>query len=140
VVRSASIVIFLAVGGVGTAVAGMRSHHHRVALPYKTARYGVEDAKHAFASQGVKLIARSHGSGLTDLTNARDVLEVTVFGYPLVVGRYGFQDLKRGPDCTVEGHLALHWRGNVRAILNCDLVQNDSAWVARIDRALAALR
>jgi hypothetical protein len=40
----------------------------------------------------------------------------------------------------VEGHLALHWRGNVRAILNCDLVQNESAWVARMDRALAALR
>jgi hypothetical protein len=44
-----------------------------------------------------------------------------------------------GADCTVDGHLALHWRGNVRAILDCGLVRNDERWVARLDRALAAL-
>jgi hypothetical protein len=68
------------------------------------------------------------------------VLEVDVFGDPAALRRVGFHDLRHGPDCTVAGRLALHWRGNVRAILNCDLVRNDDKWLALIDRALARLR
>jgi hypothetical protein len=102
--------------------------------------YNVRDAKAAFARQGIRLTPRSRVRGMTDLANARNVLEVTVFGSPEVVRRSGFRDLQHGPDCAVAGHLALHWRGNVRAILNCDLVADDGAWVGRMDRALAALR
>ena len=98
------------------------------------------DATTAFSGQGIRLAFRSRVPAMTDLANARNVVEVTVFGARDVLRRTGFRDLAHAPDCTVAGHLALHWRGNVRAIVNCDLVANDRAWIARVDRALAALR
>jgi len=109
------------------------------ALPYSKARYEVADARLAFRTEGVALSQRSRSSAIATLGNARDILEVDVFGDPGAVHRSGFEDLPHAGDCSVAGHLALHWRGNVRAILNCDLVANDAAWVARMDRALAAL-
>jgi hypothetical protein len=111
-------------------------------LPYTAVRYGASDARRAFAAQGVAPVMRSRSahSKITGLGNARDVLEVTVFGNAEAVRASGFRDLEHGTDCTVEGHLALHWHGNVRAILNCDLVRDDTAWIARMDRALEALR
>ena len=101
--------------------------------------YNMHDARVAFAREGIRLTLRSRVPGSTDLASPRNVLEVTIFGAPGVVRRAGFRDLAHGPDCTVAGHLALHWRGNVRAILNCDLVADDRAWIARMNRALAAL-
>jgi len=83
---------------------------------------------------------RSHTGPLTDVGSRSDVFEVTVFGSPDAVRETGFRDLRHDRDCAVAGHLALHWRGNVRAILNCDLVSNNKAWIARMDRALSALR
>lgn len=108
-------------------------------LPYTAVLYGAADAQRAFAVQGVALTARSRQRWLTELTDATSTVEVTVFGEPDAVRRTGFRDLEHGRDCTVAGHLALRWRGNVRAILDCNLVHDDRAWVARIDRALAAL-
>jgi hypothetical protein len=108
-------------------------------LPYDVVRYDAADAKRAFARQGVELAVSSRQPGVTDLTDASDVVEVTVFGDPDGLRRTGFHDLEHGPDCAVAGHLALHWRANVRAIVNCDLVRSDRAWIARVDRALGAL-
>lgn len=132
----ASFVLVLGVGAVS--VVAVRARHDD-ALPYASVVYNVRDAKAAFAAEGVRLTPRSRTPGMADLASARDVLEVTVFGPPDVVRRTGFHDLHHGPDCTVAGHLALHWRGNVRAIVNCDLAVNDHAWITRMDRALAAL-
>ena len=108
-------------------------------LPYDAVRYRAADAERAFFGQGVMLTLRSRQTWATDLGDASNVVEVTVFGEPGAVRRTGFHDLRHGGDCTVAGHLALHWRGNVRAIVNCDLVRDDRAWIARVDRALAAL-
>lgn len=117
---------------------GLRAHHAEP-LPYDAVRYDAADAKRAFAGQGVKLAVRSRQQWVTDLADASNVVEVTVFGDSDSVRRTGFRDLEHGRDCTVAGHLALHWRTNVRAIVNCDLVRSDRAWIARVDRALAAL-
>ena len=108
-------------------------------LPYDVVRYDTADAKRAFAGQGVQLAVRSRQPWVTELIDASKVVEVTVFGDPDAVRRTGFRDLEHGRDCTVAGHLALHWRANVRAIVNCDLVRSDQAWIARVDRALGAL-
>jgi hypothetical protein len=108
-------------------------------LPYDAVRYDAADAKRAFTGQGVDLAVRSRRPWVTDLADASDAVEVTVFGDAAAVRRAGFRDLEHGRDCKVAGHLALHWRANVRAIVNCDLVQSDHAWITRVDRALAAL-
>jgi hypothetical protein len=110
-------------------------------LPYTVARYDEGDVRRAFAAEGVTLTFRSRSdrSEITTLGNARDVLELDVFGKPDAVRAAGFHDLERADDCAVEGHLAIQWRGNVRAILNCTLTRDDEAWIARMDRALAAL-
>ena len=110
-------------------------------LPYSVARYDEGDVRRAFAAEGVTLTFRSRSdhSEITTFGNQRDVLELDVFGNPDAVRASGFHDLERAGDCAVAGHLAVHWRGNVRAILNCDLVRNDEAWIARINRALTAL-
>ena len=132
----------LAVLALVAAVAGLLAAHQArrpAALPYTRVVYDVADARAAFAAEGIRLTPRSHSVTATTLGNAHDVLEVDVFGDPKVVRRY-FQDLPHARDCAVAGHLALHWRGNVRAIVNCDLVANDRVWIARMDRALARLR
>jgi hypothetical protein len=108
-------------------------------LPYDKVSFKAADARRAFAAQRVYLALKSHGPSGSTLGDTHDVIEVDVFGDPAALSREGFHDLAHGPDCTVAGHLALRWRGNVRAILNCDLVRNDAPWVARMDRALAAL-
>jgi hypothetical protein len=108
-------------------------------LPYSSVSYDVKDAKRSFAGQGIKLIVGSRSPGVIDLHDARNVVEVTVFGDPDIVRKTGFQDLTHTADCAVAGHLALHWRANVRAIVNCDLVRTDARWIARMDRALATL-
>jgi hypothetical protein len=110
-------------------------------LPYTMARYDEGDVRRAFAAEGVTLTFRSRSdhSEITTLGNARDVLELDVFGKADAVRASGFQDLDRAADCAVEGHLAVRWRGNVRAILNCDLTRHEESWLARINRALAAL-
>jgi hypothetical protein len=82
---------------------------------------------------------RDSDFGGATLGNARDILEVDVFGEPSAVRQAGFEDFPRARDCEVAGHLALYWRGNVRVTLNCDLVANEAVWVARMDRALATL-
>ena len=110
-------------------------------LPYTVARYDEGDVRRAFAAEGVNLTFRSRSdhSEITTLGNARDVLELDVFGKPDAVRASGFHDLKPAADCAVEGHLAIHWRDNVRAILNCDLTRDDESSLARMNRALAAL-
>ena len=108
-------------------------------LPYTAVLYGAADAQRAFAAEGVTLTPLSTQRWAAELGDPANRVEVTVFGEPEVVRRSGFRDLEHGRDCTVAGHLALRWRGNVRAILDCNLVDDDRAWTARIDRALAAL-
>jgi hypothetical protein len=108
-------------------------------LPSTAVRYDAVDARRAFAAQDVALTVRSRQRWATELGDAASTVEVTVLGEPDAVRRAGFHDLERGRDCTVGGHLALRWRGNVRAIVNCDLVRDDRAWIVRVDRALAAL-
>jgi hypothetical protein len=111
------------------------------ALPYTVARYDEGDVRRAFAAEGVTLTFRSRSdhSEITTLGNDRDVLELDVFGKPDAVRASGFHDLDRAAGCAVEGHLAVRWHGNVRAILNCDLTRADEPWLARMDRALATL-
>jgi hypothetical protein len=110
-------------------------------LPYTAASYDEGDVRRAFAAEGVTLTlrSRSYHSQITTLGNARDVLELDVFSKPEAVRASGFHDLERAADCAVEGHLAVRWRGNVRAILNCDVARDDQTWIARMNRALAAL-
>jgi hypothetical protein len=110
-------------------------------LPYRIARYDEGDVRRAFAAKGVTLTFRSRSdhAEITTLGNARDVLELDVFGEPDAVRASGFRDLDHAADCAVEGHLAVRWRANVRAILNCDLARADESWLARMNRALAAL-
>jgi hypothetical protein len=110
-------------------------------LPYSVARYDEGDVRRAFAAEGVTLAFRSRSdhSEITTFGNQQDVLELDVFGNPDAVRASGFHDLERASDCAVAGHLAVHWRSNVRAILNCDLVRDDRAWITRMNRALTAL-
>jgi hypothetical protein len=135
------VVAALALGFAVAAAAGYLTLHQRDPhpLPYDAVRYDAAEAKRAFAGQGVELALRSREPWMTDLADASDAVEVTVFGDPAAVRRTGFRDLEHGRDCTVAGHLSLHWRANVRAIVNCDLVQSDHAWITRVDRGLAAL-
>ena len=107
--------------------------------PYRRVVFTAADARQAFATERVQLSLKSRGSEGTTLGDSRNVFEVDVFGDPAVLSRNGFRDLARGPDCSVAGHLALHWRDNVRVVLNCQLVHNRSAWIGKMHRALAAL-
>ena len=135
------VVAAVAIGLAAASAAGYLALRARdtYPLPYGAVRYDAADAKRAFAGQGVELAVRSQQPWVTDLADASNAVEVTVFGDPDAVRRTGFRDLEHGRDCTVAGHLALHWRANARAIVNCDLVRSDQAWIARVDRALAAL-
>ena len=108
-------------------------------LPYRTVVFSPSDAQQAFATQKVQLSLKSEGPEGTVLGDSRDIFEVDIFGDPAVLGHAGFHDLPHGPDCSVAGHLALHWRDNVRVVLNCRLVRNRKVWVAKMNRALAAL-
>jgi hypothetical protein len=108
-------------------------------LPYDKVTFKASDARRAFAGQRIDLAVKSRGPSVTSLGDRRDILEVDVFGDPSALEREGFHDLPGGRDCSVAGHLALHWHRNVRAILNCDLVRNDARWLARMNRALTAL-
>ena len=134
---SAIAVVALALAAIGGVVATRSGE--KTELPYETVRYDVDDVRLAFAGERVRLDTRARHSWATTLGNRRDVLEVDVFGEPATVRSAGFHDLESGPDCTVAAHLAVRWRGNVRAILNCDLAADDARWIARIDRALRAL-
>ena len=111
-------------------------------LPYTMARYDEGDVRRAFAAEGVTLTFRSRSdhAEITTFGNPRDVLELDVFGNPNAVRASGFHDLERADDCAVAGHLAVRWRSNVRAILNCDLVRDEEAWITRMTHALTALR
>jgi hypothetical protein len=131
---------FVALAAVALAFFVSWPHRDAPRLPYTAVQYSATDAKRAFASEDLSLVVGSHSPGVTDLHDARLVVEVTVFGNPELVRRTGFQDLTHARDCKVGGHLALHWRGNVRAIVNCDLVRPDGRWIARVDRALANLQ
>ena len=108
-------------------------------LPYRKVVFTASDARQAFAAENVALRLKSRGPEGKTLGDSRDVFEVDVFGDPAVLRREGFHDLPHAPDCSVAGHLALHWRGNVRVVLNCQLVHNRSAWIAKMNSALAAL-
>ena len=109
-------------------------------LPYDKVTFKTSDARRAFAAERIELAVKSRGPSVTSLGDRRDVFEVDVFADPSALQKEGFHDLPRGRgDCSVAGHLALHWQGNVRAILNCHLVRDDARWLARMDRALAAL-
>jgi hypothetical protein len=136
---TASAAALVALGAVALAFSVSWSQGNSYRLPYSVARYSTADAKRAFAQEDVKLVAGSRSPAMTDLHDRRLVFEVTVFGAPDVVRKTGFRDLVHQSDCTVAGHLALRWRGNVRGIVNCDLVRADARWIAQLDRALANL-
>lgn len=86
------------------------------------------------------MVTRSRGV-ITTLGDRHDALEVDVFGEPSKVRAAGFSDLNHGPACTSGNRVALRWVGNVRAVVNCDLVHDgERRYVARVARALARLR
>lgn len=112
---------------------------HGSSLPYRTVDYSPSQARVAFTGVGVSLVRHEHRAPITDFSTRDAALEVTVFGVPKAVEATGFEDLDRGPSCTKTNRLALRWHGNVRAIVNCDLVRDDPRWARLVDRAFARL-
>lgn len=110
-------------------------------LPYSAVGYDAADARRVFAREGVNLTPRSRApSAITTLGDGENILEVDVFGAPERVRQTGFRDVRRGRSCTAENRLAVRWRGNVRAIVDCDLAgRHEREWVERMSRALARL-
>ena len=76
------VVLVLALGVAAASAAGYLALRPRDAypLPYDAVRYDAADAERAFAGQGVELAVRSRRRWVTDLTDASEVVEVTVFG------------------------------------------------------------
>jgi hypothetical protein len=128
---------FLSLATVAFALAGCGGAANP--LPYDRVTFNAAAARRAFAAENVDLAVKSKGPSGTMLGDRRDVFEVDVFGAPAELRREGFEDLPHARDCAVAGHLALHWRGNVRVVLNCRLVRHPHQWVAKMKRALAAL-
>jgi hypothetical protein len=126
------------------ALAGPPDH----GLPYREASFTAADARRAFAAEGFRLTPRSRTTTSTTLGNHGDVLEVDAFAARAQVERAGFYDyiVEGGKyvhfprDCT-PGHIdAERWHGNIRVIVNCPKAGNEaSAWLLRVDRALARL-
>ncbi len=124
-------------------------------LPYTTVDFDVADARRAFAAQDIVLTARSKSPAVTTLGNARNVLEVDVFGERAKVEAVGFWDYTTDAtghyvhfpaDCSsgtpgVPGSYdAELWHGNVRVIVSCLTAGTTGpAWLRRAQRALARL-
>ena len=117
-------------------------------LPYTAVSYTAEDARRAFAAEGIDLSPRSHSPTVTTLGNHADVLEVDSFGDPDQVKQSGFSDSTVANGryvhfpraCASGARDAERWRGSVRVIVNCVLAGSaSSSWLRRVERALARL-
>jgi hypothetical protein len=142
----AGFVVVLAAGATGGVLAFARPEYKpTVAVakpwtpPYTKVSYQPAAVIRGFAADGIRLAVRSHGSTGTTLGNARDVLEVDVFGDPKALKRAGFSDLVLGPNCVASNRLAERWRGNVRVIVNCAITNDGQRWVDRVNHGLARL-
>lgn len=107
--------------------------------PYTKVSYRPADARRVFAQEGISLTPRSSGSMGTTLGNRRDVLEVDIFGDPLVLKNAGFHDLVLGRNCNQSSRLAERWRGNIRVIVDCSITSNGQRMVDHVQRALSRL-
>ena len=116
-------------------------------LPYAKATFTPDDAKRAFASEGVTLVVRSRSVVMTALGSSGDVLEVDVFADRQSVERSGFHDVtiandRRVPfarDCS-SSVPAERWGGNVRTLVYCARARSaGSGWLLRVERALNRL-
>ncbi len=116
-------------------------------LPYTKATFTADDAKRAFASEGVTLVVRSRSIVMTTLGNPGDVLEVDAFADRRTVERSGFHDVtiangRRVPfarDCSTSVP-AERWHGNVRVLVDCARARAaGSGWLLRVERALSRL-
>jgi hypothetical protein len=139
-------VVAFAVGALGAVFALARPvyrPHVTVAKdvmpPYSKVSYSSTDVRRVFAQERVALAIRSHGPMGTTLGNRHGVLEVDVFGDPVVLKNAGFHDLVLGPSCTGT-RLAERWEGNVRVIVNCAITSDGQRWLGRVQRALSRLR
>lgn len=124
-------------------------------LPYSKVTYSARDTQRAFRAVDIKLVRHTHEPAalgnppIVDLSNSGDIVEVDVFGNPKQVAASGFSDyftvanghwLKAPKTCSPGAHTAEQWSGNVRAIVDCTKAgASGSAWVSRVDRALAQL-
>ena len=109
-----------AVGKIGNECA--RQRHRLIGVPKAAERIQIEEPRFGLARRLLEIradLVACHGKALEEAVAFREAQ---------------IDDL-----AIVAGHLALHWQGNVRAILNCHLVRDDARWLARMDRALAAL-
>jgi hypothetical protein len=113
--------------------------HRSPHFAYDRVDFDAADTTIAFAAEGIRLTRRSGGPTVTTLGSPHDVLEVDVFGDPEALRRDGYSPVAERTDCSADRNLAIRWHGNVRAILNCSLVSDGTAWLARTDRALASL-
>ena len=116
-------------------------------LPYVEATFTRDDAKRAFASEGVTLVVRSRSVVMTTLGNAGDVLEVDAFADRRTVERSGFHDVtiangRRVPfarNCSTSVR-AERWRGNIRVLVDCARARTAGpGWLLRVERALSRL-
>jgi hypothetical protein len=142
----AGAVVVLSVAATGGVLAFARPEykpHVALAKPgtplYMKVSYQPGAVRRVFAEEGIGLTLRSRGSWGTTLGNARDVLEVDVFGDPIALKNAGFSDLVLGRDCAASSRLAERWRGNVRVIVNCAIADHGQRWVDRVNHALARL-
>jgi hypothetical protein len=118
--------------------AGCGGEEH--SLPYTSVVHDATETRRVFAREGVVLELKSQAPGVVATFGDRhDVLEVDVFGDPQALRQTGFDDVGYGSDCTRRNRRALRWKGNVRAIVNCDLTGDDGQWISRVERALSRL-
>jgi hypothetical protein len=124
-------------------------------LPYTKVTYAVNDAQRAFRTARIKLVRHTHrpipvgAPPNVDLSESGDIVEVDVFGDPRRVAASGFSDyftfagghwVKAPRTCSPGATDAERWRGNVRVVVSCKRAGSAaSAWIARIDGALAHL-
>ncbi|MGH3009861.1 MAG: hypothetical protein ACRDLM_10730 [Gaiellaceae bacterium] len=126
-----------------------------VGISYTKVAFNAADARRAFAAVGINLIQHTHepqpakAAPIVDLSTANVIVEVGAFGNPAKVAAYGFSDyltfshghwLRTPTSCTGGTTAAERWRANIRVIVNCSLAgSNATAWLARVNRALAHL-
>lgn len=138
------VALLAATAIVGAALLALAPHG---GLPYTKASYTADDAKHAFAAEGVVLSVRARSVVMTTLGNPGDMLEVDAFADRRTVERSGFHDVtvsngRRVPfarDCA-SSVPAERWRGNVRVLVDCARARAaGSTWLLRVERALGRL-
>jgi hypothetical protein len=156
-------IVSVAVATVGAVFAFARPAYHPYVIPpppdhgltYTTVDYNAADARRAFKAEGIALVLRSRHPPITDLSNSNLIVVVDVFGERARVEASGFfnyttdatghfvhyaRDCASGIPGVPGSYDAEVWRGNVRAIVNCDTAgKAGAAWLRRAKHALARL-